>query len=79
MLANLLMIIDIVDIVDNRDCSVCKAIAAFLPADDPCVVGDDQHTPRCVWAVVLVLGSWYSWKRWSAKYLPTVLSRCEIG
>ena len=59
MLANLLMIIDIVDIVDNRDCSVCKvckAIAAFLPADDPCVVGDDQHTPRCVWAVVLVLG-----------------------
>ena len=53
MPANLLMIIDI---VDNRDCSVCKAIAAFLPADDPCVVGDDQHTPRCVWAVVLVLG-----------------------
>ena len=55
MLANLLIIIDFVDIVDNRDCSVCKAIAAFLPADDPCVVGDDQHTPRCVWAVVLVL------------------------
>ena len=35
-----------------------KQLLLSSRVDDPCVVADDQHTPRCVWAVVLVLGSW---------------------